>query len=137
MTLLAPLRRRPFRLLFAARATSLLGTALAPTALAFAVIAVHGSPTILGVVVAAAIVPYVLFALVGRAVGDRLPRHLVMVASDLVSGAVQAAAGALLLARAAGGEHRPRLRPQRHDDRRYRGGRHPRQRARGRLGADR
>jgi MFS family permease len=42
-------------------------------------------------------IPTVCFLLLGGVLGDRLPRHLVMVASNAVSGASQAAAAALLL----------------------------------------
>jgi hypothetical protein len=41
----APLREREFRLLFAGRTTSLVGSAIAPVALAFAVLDLTGSKT--------------------------------------------------------------------------------------------
>ena len=50
---LAPLREREFRLLFAGRTISLLGSAIAPVALAFAVLDLTGSTTALGLVLAA------------------------------------------------------------------------------------
>ncbi|HZT90493.1 MAG TPA: MFS transporter [Gaiellaceae bacterium] len=99
MIRLGPLREREFRLLFAGRTISMLGSAMAPVALAFAVLnTLHGSPSDIGYVLAARQVPVIVLLLVGGALGDRLPRHLVMVGSNLVSAASQAAAAALLLA---------------------------------------
>ena len=43
-------------------------------------------------------VPQIVFILVGGVVSDRLPRHLVLVGSNVVSGAAQLAAAGLLLA---------------------------------------
>ena len=94
---LAPLREREFRLLFLGRATAVLGNAIAPVALAFAVLDITGSKTDLGLVLAARSLPQVAFMLVGGIWADRLPRHHVMVASDIVSGASQAAVAALLI----------------------------------------
>ena len=99
---LSPLAEREFRLLFVARLTSFLGTAIAPVALAFAVIDdLDGSATQLGLVLMAGFVPQVIFTLVGGVIADRLPRHLVLVASDVISGVAQIAAAVLLLAGAA------------------------------------
>ena len=94
---LGPLARREFRLLFAARAVSFVGSAMAPIAIAFAVLDVGGSATELGVVLAARMVPQLVFLLVGGVWADRLPRNLVMLVADLVTGASQAATAALLL----------------------------------------
>ena len=47
---LAAFRSKPFRLLFAGELVSLLGTAVAPVALAFAVLDLTGSATDLGYV---------------------------------------------------------------------------------------
>jgi MFS family permease len=92
-----PLREREFRLLFTGQSVSRLGSAMAPVALAFAVLDLTGSTTDLGVVLAARQIPTVLFLLVGGVWSDRLPRHRVMVASNVASGATQAAVAALLL----------------------------------------
>ena len=73
------------------------GSAMAPVALAFAVLDLTGSTTDLGLVLAARQIPTVLFILFGGVWSDRLPRHQVMVASNLVSGASQAVTAALLL----------------------------------------
>ena len=94
---LAPLRHREFRLLFAGRTTSLVGSAMAPVALAFAVLDVTGSKTDLGLVLAAREVPLVAFLLAGGIWADRLPRNHVMVGANLLSALSQAAAAALLL----------------------------------------
>ncbi len=94
---LGPLAEREFRLLFAGRAISFLGNAMAPIALAFAVIDLTGSKSTLGLVLAARAVPQVVFLLIGGVWADRLPRNKVMVASSVASGATQAAVAALLL----------------------------------------
>ncbi len=94
---LAPLAHREFRLLFLGRATAILGNAIAPVALAFAVLDLTGSKTDLGIVLAARSFPQIVFILIGGIWADRLPRHHVMVASDVVSGASQAAVAALLI----------------------------------------
>jgi MFS family permease len=85
---LRPLAAREFRLFFLGRFVSFAGSAFAPVAIAFAVLKV-GSASDLGLVLAASSVPTVVFVLVGGVVADRLPRHLVLVASNLVSGAAQ------------------------------------------------
>jgi predicted MFS family arabinose efflux permease len=58
---------------------------------------VTGSKADLGYVLAAKAAPQVLFLLAGGVLADRLPRHHVMVGSNLLSGASQAALAALLL----------------------------------------
>ena len=82
------LAEREFRLLFLGRLVSFLGSAFAPVAIAFAVLQV-GSASDLGLVLAASMLPTVLFVLVGGVIADRLPRHTVLVVSNLVSGAAQ------------------------------------------------
>jgi MFS family permease len=94
----APLREREFRLLFAGRTVSLLGNAIAPVALAFAVLDLTGSKTDLGLILACRELPLVVFLLAGGIWADRLPRNRVMVGANLVSGASQAAVAALLIA---------------------------------------
>ena len=94
---LAPLAEREFRLLFLGRTVSLFGSAFAPVALAFAVLDLTGSASDLGLVVAAGVVPQIFFLLVGGIWADRLPRHHLMVASDVVAGAAQATIAALVL----------------------------------------
>jgi len=93
----APLAERDFLIFFLGRTVSLLGSALAPIALAFGVLEIGGSASDLGLVVAAGLVPAILFILVGGIWSDRLPRHLVMVVSDVISGGAQAVIAVLLL----------------------------------------
>jgi hypothetical protein len=94
---LGPLSERPFRYLFLGRTTSFLGSAFANVALAFAVLELTGSKADLGYVLAARSIPQVLFLLVGGIWADRLPRDLVMVGSNIVSGLTQGAIAVLLL----------------------------------------
>jgi MFS family permease len=77
---------------------SILGSAMAPLGLAFAVLDITGSKADLGYVLAARAVPQVGFLLFGGVLSDRLPRHHVMVVSSIVSAASQLAAGSLVLA---------------------------------------
>jgi MFS family permease len=93
----APLREREFRLLFTGRTISLLGGAMAPVALAFAVLDLTGSKTDLGLILTASQLPVVLFLLVGGIWSDRLPRNVVMVGANLVSALSQATLAALLI----------------------------------------
>ena len=59
----APLREREFRLLFAGRTISLVGSAIAPVALAFAVLDLTGSATDLGLVLLASRLPNTVLVL--------------------------------------------------------------------------
>jgi MFS family permease len=95
---LPALHHRDFALLFSGQAISVIGDALFPVALAFAVLELNGSPSSLGLVLAAQALPLALFALVGGVVGDRLSRQKLMLASDLARAAIQAVAAALLIA---------------------------------------
>jgi MFS family permease len=92
-----PLGRRDFRFLFLGRTTSFIGNAFANVALAFAVLDLTGSKADLGLVLAARSLPTVIFLLVGGIWADRLPRHRVMVLSNVVSGASQGLVAVLLL----------------------------------------
>jgi len=95
---LAILRVPDFRRLFTARTVSTLGSAVAPVALAFAVLDLPGAtPSTLGIVLTAQALPEVLFMLLGGVVADRFPRNRVMVLSDLVAGAAQIALGFLFI----------------------------------------
>jgi MFS family permease len=91
-----PLGERDFRLLFAGRTVSALGNTFANVALAFAVLDLTGSKADLGLVLAARVLPMVVFMLVGGIWADRLPRSRVMVFSNLVSAVTQALVAALL-----------------------------------------
>jgi MFS family permease len=92
-----PLGEREFRLLFLGRTVSFVGSAVAPVGLAFAVLDLTGSKSDLGLVLAARSIPQIVFLLLGGVWSDRLPRHRVMVASSLLSGASQAGVAVLLL----------------------------------------
>jgi MFS family permease len=93
----APLREREFRLLFAGRTISLVGSAIAPVALAFAVLDLTGSKTDLGIILACREIPLVVFLLVGGIWADRIPRNKVMTSANVVSAFAQASAAALLI----------------------------------------
>lgn len=92
-----PLALTRFRLLFAARAISYVGTYLAPIAVAFAILRQGGGATAVGLGFAAWTLAQVAMLAFGGVVGDRLPRRLVMVGSDLASTIVRAAMGLLLV----------------------------------------
>jgi MFS family permease len=99
---LGPLAERQFRLLFAGRTISLLGSAFAPVALAFAVLDdLDGTPSQLGLLLGSIWAPQIVLTLLGGVWADRLPRNLVMVATDLTMFGTQAAVAALLLTQTA------------------------------------
>jgi MFS family permease len=87
-----------FRLLFAGQVLSLVGDRVMLVALPFAVLEVGGSLEAVGLVVAAELVPFLLFALVGGVLADRSDRRRVLIVSDAARLAIQAVGGALLLA---------------------------------------
>ena len=86
---LAVLREREFALFFWGQAVSLLGDGIFPIALAFAVLDLGGSPTDLGIVLVAGILPQTLFVLVGGVWADRLPRRTIMLAADAARAVIQ------------------------------------------------
>jgi MFS family permease len=94
---LAVLRHRDVRLFVSARFVSLLGSAIAPIALVFAVLDVSDNVGAVGVVLAARSIPNVVFLLIGGVISDRLPRHLVLVVANTVSGLTQGLAAALVI----------------------------------------
>ncbi|MEV6847324.1 MFS transporter [Actinoplanes sp. NPDC051411] len=87
----------PFRLFFAGRLISLLGSAMTPVALAFAVLDASRRPTDLGVVLAGQIVPQLMFLLVGGVAADRFPRRVVLLGSHLGAGVTQAAVATVIV----------------------------------------
>ena len=91
------LRDRNFRLLFAGRAISYVGTYLAPIAVAFAILDRGGGATAVGLSFAAWTVAQVAMLAFGGVVGDRLPRRAVMISSDVASTCVRATMGVLLV----------------------------------------
>jgi MFS family permease len=84
-------------LLWAGQATSAVGDGLMSIALAFAVLRIGGNATQLGLVLAVGFLSRVPLYLVGGVWADRLPRQLVMLASDLVRAAQQLIVGVLLI----------------------------------------
>lgn len=109
---LAVLGERDFTRFFIGYTTSLLGSSMAPVAVAFAVLdgsgagaatgagAGHGSGsgTDLGWVMAARILPVVLVLLAGGVIADRLGSRRLMLGTDVLRGLVQALFAALLAA---------------------------------------
>ena len=94
---LGPLAIPAFRALFLAQAVSIVGDYFTAVALAFAILELTGSASSLGLVLAARLVPLVLFMLAGGVWGDRLPRKHLMIASHLVRFGSQLAIAGLLL----------------------------------------
>ncbi len=94
---LGPLRFRNFRLLVTGSATSSLGNAIAPVALAFAVLDLGGSASDLGLVVAAYALADVVTALFGGVLGDRVARQLMMEGSNAACALSQAAVAVLVI----------------------------------------
>lgn len=78
------LRHRDFRYLWLAQSSSVIGDCIVIVALALFVIELTGDATDLGLVLAASSLPLVAFLLLGGVWADRLPRHRVMVVTDLV-----------------------------------------------------
>ena len=92
------LRHRDFRLLWLAGSASTLGDDIVRVALALFVIDLTGSATDLGLVLAAYSLPMIGFLLVGGVVADRLPRHLLVVVTDLARFALHALLAVLIVA---------------------------------------
>ena len=88
-------RHRDFRLLFGGQLLSTLGDRIVIVALALYVTQI-GTPTDVGLVLGAATVPMIAFLLVGGVWADRLPRHRVMLVSDLARAALHALLATLI-----------------------------------------
>lgn len=93
----SPFAFAEYRLLLVSRGASFLGNAIAPIALAFAVLDITGSVTDLGLVVASRTIPQVLLVLFGGVIADRFRRTKVVVASNSVGAVSQGIAAALLI----------------------------------------
>ena len=91
------LRHRDFRLLWLGQTASVVGDRLIIVAIALYLTEV-GSPSDVGIVLAANMTPFVLLLLIGGVWADRLPRHQVMVATDVVRFALHALLAALIFA---------------------------------------
>ena len=95
--LLRVLRHRDFRLLWMGQGTSVIGDGIVVVALALFIVDLTGSATDLGFVLAAYNLPLVGFLLVGGVIADRLPRHHVVVATDLARFALHALLAVLIV----------------------------------------
>ena len=94
----AVLREEPqFRLLFWGHSLSMIGDRITFVALPFAVLSIGGGVGEVAVVIAATTLPFAVFSLLGGVWADRLPRHRVMLVSDLVRMVSQGSAAVLLL----------------------------------------
>lgn len=94
---LGALQERQFRLFFSGQLVSLLGDAIGPFALTWAVLDLTNSATDLGLVQFAKVVPMVGFLLAGGVYADRLPRRAVMLTADVTRMCSQGTIAALLL----------------------------------------
>jgi MFS family permease len=92
---MAVLRHRDFRNLFAGQSASVIGDAIVFVALALYVTDI-GSPTDVGIVLAAHAIPLVAFLAIGGVWADRLPRQKLMIATDLVRFALHATLAVLI-----------------------------------------
>jgi predicted MFS family arabinose efflux permease len=92
-----PLKSGTFRWLAAARLTTVLGNAVAPLALAFAVLDLTGSATDLGLVVACRSVANVIVLLFGGVLADRFPRAVLLTGTSVAAGLSQGIIAVLVL----------------------------------------
>ena len=91
------LKQREYRLLFSGYVASLLGDGMVAVALAFAVLDTGGSPSELGLVLAARLLALLASLLAGGVIADRIERRKVMVAADLTRLVSQGVLAALLI----------------------------------------
>jgi MFS family permease len=85
---LGVLRHPNFRYLFLGQSASAIGDRVVFVALALFITQRTGSPTDLGLVLGAATLPLVTLLLIGGVWADRLPRHRIMVVTDLTRAAL-------------------------------------------------
>ncbi|MEU5260154.1 MFS transporter [Amycolatopsis sp. NPDC021455] len=95
--LLAPLREARFRALVTGRTFADFANAVAPFALAFAVVDLTGSAVDLGIVVGARSLANVLLVLFGGMLADRLPRSVILQGTETAAALTQAAIAASVL----------------------------------------
>lgn len=91
------LRQREFRLLYIGQTFSVVGDAIVPIALAFAVLEVTDSASALGLVLAARILPTVVLLLLGGVIADRMARRRLMLVCDAARFVSQLLLGVLLV----------------------------------------
>src|SRR5689334_880599 len=89
---------RDFRLLLADRLLAPAAFAFSMVGVSFAVLDATGSTADLSYVLAAQIVPALLFSLIGGVVADRVPPQLVIVAANIMIAAGEGCFGILVLA---------------------------------------
>ncbi|UVS80305.1 enterobactin exporter EntS [Actinokineospora sp. UTMC 2448] len=92
-----PLRHPMFRRLVIGRVTTYLGNAVAPVALAFAVLDLTGSVAALGIVVGARSLANVALLLLGGVLADRLPRGVILQGASVAAAGSQLATAAAVL----------------------------------------
>lgn len=97
----APLRSAGFRRFALASLISATGSAMAPLALAYAVIGQGGGAGSLGVVLAVNTVPTVAFLLVGGVLADRMSRSRILLGGNLAAALAQGALAVIVLTGAA------------------------------------
>lgn len=97
MALLVPLRRARFRWLVAGRTCGDFANAVAPFALAFAVVDLSGSAVDLGIVVGARSLANVLLLLFGGVLADRLPRSVILQGTEVAAAVTQGVIAASVL----------------------------------------
>jgi MFS family permease len=90
------LRHPNFRYLFLGQAASVVGDRVVVVALALFITEQTGSPTDLGIVLGAQALPLVALLLFGGVWADRLPRHRIMIATDLTRAALHGTLAALI-----------------------------------------
>ncbi|MBO0917811.1 MFS transporter [Streptomyces laculatispora] len=98
---LSPLRIPAFRRFLLAHLVSATGSAMAPVALAFAVIGHGGGAQSLGIVLAANTVPTLVLLLLGGVLADRMSRSRILFLGNLGAGLAQGAVGFLVATGAA------------------------------------
>src|SRR5215218_4888681 len=89
---------KDFRWLFLSQAISTTGDRIVLVALALLVTERTGSTTDLGIVIGAQTAALVTFLLIGGVWADRLPRHRIMVSTDLIRAALHALLAILIFA---------------------------------------
>lgn len=92
------LRHQSFRYLFLGQTASAIGDRVVVVALALFITQRTGSPTDLGLVLGAQTLPLVTLLLLGGVWADRLPRHRIMVATDLTRAALHTVVAILIFA---------------------------------------
>ncbi len=90
------LRYPDFRYLFLGQAASVIGDRVVVVAIALFVTQTTGSPTDLGLVLAAQTLPLVALLLFGGVWADRLPRHRIMIGTDLIRATLHATLAVLI-----------------------------------------